>query len=65
MSTETFTAKFIREGKSQFGEYVQVEYNGVKAFLSRDKIERVEKVGDRITVTIPYSLYMSKFENER
>jgi len=63
VSTETFTAKFLREGESQFGEYVQVEYNGIKAFLSRDKIERMEKVGDRITVTIPYSLYMSKFEN--
>ena len=58
MSTETFKAKHIETRENS----VKIEHLGKTVFLPRSQIERMQQVGDSVTVTIPYWLYKSNFE---
>jgi len=58
--TETFTCKLIETRNSS----IKIEHLGETVFLPRLQIERMQSTGDRVTVTIPYWLYKSKFEND-
>ena len=57
--TETFKALHIETRDKS----VHIEHNGIKAFVPRSQIARMDIVGDDIDLTIPQWLYKEKFEN--
>lgn len=61
MHTETFTARHIETREKA----VQIEHNGITAWVPRSQIELMKIDGERIELRIPNWLYCKKFEPER